>query len=55
MLVLSRRPNEDIKIGRDIVIRIIRVKGKQVSIGIHAPRGVNIARAELIQQPQRGK
>ncbi|MGG0644204.1 carbon storage regulator CsrA [Sporosarcina gallistercoris] len=49
MLVLSRRPNETIKIGDDIELKIIEVKGDVVRIGIEAPKSVEILRGELVQ------
>lgn len=49
MLVLSRKPNETIKIGDDIELRILEVKGDTVRIGIEAPRSVDIVRGELIE------
>lgn len=48
MLVLSRKENETIKIGDDIEIRILEVKGDTVRIGIEAPKSVDILRGELI-------
>lgn len=48
MLVLSRKENETIKIGDDIEIRILEVKGDTVRIGIEAPKTVEILRGELI-------
>ena len=47
MLVLTRKVREQIKIGNDIVITVLRVKGQSVRIGIEAPRGVRVLRAEL--------
>ncbi|VDH00954.1 Carbon storage regulator homolog [Lysinibacillus sphaericus] len=49
MLVLSRKPNETIKIGDGIELKIIEVKGDVVRIGIEAPRSVDILRGELVQ------
>ena len=49
MLVLSRKSNETIKIGNDIELRIIEVKGDTVRIGIDAPKSVDILRGELVQ------
>jgi len=48
MLVLSRKSNETIKIGDDVEIRILEVKGDTVRIGIEAPRSVDILRGELV-------
>ena len=48
MLVLSRKENETIKIGDNIEIRILEVKGDTVRIGIEAPKSVEILRGELI-------
>lgn len=49
MLVLSRKTNETIKIGDDIEIRILEVKGETIRIGIEAPKNVDILRGELVQ------
>lgn len=48
MLVLSRKANEEIKIGEDITVQILSVKGNTVRIGFKAPRDVDIVRAELL-------
>lgn len=47
MLVLSRRPDEAIVIGRDVVVKILDVDGDHVKLGITAPRAVSIHRAEV--------
>ncbi|MDS9470329.1 carbon storage regulator CsrA [Sporosarcina pasteurii] len=49
MLVLSRKSNETIKVGDDIELRILEVKGDTVRIGIEAPKSVDILRGELVQ------
>ncbi|MCG7344356.1 carbon storage regulator CsrA [Sporosarcina sp. ACRSL] len=49
MLVLSRKTNETIKIGDEIEIRILDVKGDTIRIGIEAPKHVDILRGELVQ------
>lgn len=48
MLVLSRKVNETIKIGDDIEIRVLEVKGDTVRIGIEAPKSIDILRGELL-------
>jgi carbon storage regulator len=47
MLVLSRKPGEEIVIGNDIRVTVVEVKGGRVKIGIEAPNDVTIFRAEL--------
>ncbi|HLR42058.1 MAG TPA: carbon storage regulator CsrA [Pseudogracilibacillus sp.] len=49
MLVLSRKNQEAIKIGKDIEITIIAIEGEQVKIGIDAPKNIEIHRKELVQ------
>jgi carbon storage regulator len=50
MLVLTRKIGEQIVIGDDIIIKIVEVKGKQVRVGIEAPRSVEVNREEIYQQ-----
>lgn len=47
MLVLSRHPQEKILIGDEIEITINWIKRDKVSIGIEAPRTMNIRRGEV--------
>lgn len=47
MLVLTRKKDEQIRIGDDIIITVIRVKGKAVRLGIQAPRTEPVLRGEL--------
>lgn len=50
MLVLSRKPGEAIRIGDDIEISVIEVRGDTVRIGINAPRNVPVFRMELLAE-----
>ena len=47
MLVLTRKLQEQIKIGDDVVITILQIRGKSVRVGIQAPRSMRVLRAEL--------
>ena len=50
MLVVTRRATEAIQVGTDIVVRVIRVDGDRVVLGIDAPREVPIVRVELVDE-----
>ena len=47
MLVLTRKPGESITIGDEIKIYVIEIKGKQVRLGIEAPKKFTIHREEV--------
>ncbi len=47
MLVLTRKKEEAIRIGGDIVIRIVSIDKNSVRIGIEAPKDMAILREEL--------
>lgn len=52
MLVLSRKLNEEIFIGDGITIRICTIDRGKVRLGIVAPKGVEIIRADLMTRQQ---
>lgn len=47
MLVLTRKVGESLRINDDVKVTIIEVKGKNIRIGIEAPRETKIYREEL--------
>lgn len=53
MLVLTRKLHETIRIGPDITVTIVRVKGSTVRLGIEAPESVRVVRGELVDEPRR--
>ncbi|MBS1707985.1 MAG: carbon storage regulator CsrA [Armatimonadetes bacterium] len=50
MLVLTRKVNQSIRIGPDIEVVVLEVRGEQVRIGIKAPRDVAVHRQEIFDQ-----
>jgi len=48
MLVLTRKLSQQIMIGSDITITVVKIEGNHVRLGIEAPRGVSILREELV-------
>lgn len=53
MLVLSRRPQQSLLIGHDVVVTVLEVNGDTVRIGIKAPNDVDIHREEIYRDLQR--
>jgi len=47
MLQVARRIGERVMIGTDIVLTVIDIRGRQVRLGISAPREVVIDREEV--------
>jgi carbon storage regulator len=47
MLVLTRKIGESIAIDDHIKIRVVQIKGKQVRLGIEAPKDTKIHREEV--------
>jgi carbon storage regulator len=47
MLILTRRVGETLMVGNDITVTIVAVRGRQVRIGINAPRDVSVHREEV--------
>jgi carbon storage regulator len=52
MLVLTRKLGESIAIDDHIKIRVVQIKGKQVRLGIEAPKDTKIHREEVYEAIQ---
>ena len=55
MLVLGRRTGENIRIGDDIKVIVLEVRGGQIKLGIEAPLDVQVHREEIYERIQRQK
>ncbi len=47
-MVLTRRTEESVVIGDNIIVTVLAVEGEKVKLGIDAPRDVTILRRELL-------
>jgi carbon storage regulator len=47
MLILTRYRGQSIKIGDGVTVKVLKVRDRYILIGIEAPDGVRVLRAEL--------
>lgn len=50
MLILTRKCDESIIIGNNIQIKVLKIQGNQVHIGIDAPKDISVYRLEIYEQ-----
>lgn len=50
MLILTRQPGQTIRIGDEIAVTILGTNGRQVRIGIAAPKAVAVNRLEVYER-----
>lgn len=50
MLVLSRKRNETVWIGDEIVVKVAGVKGGTVRLAVQAPEDIVVLRGELVPE-----
>jgi len=55
MLILTRRVGETLKIGDDVNVTVLGVKGNQVRIGVDAPKDVAVHREEIYERIHKEK
>jgi len=48
MLVISRKSQEFVQIGDNIIVKVIKTASGSVKIGIDAPGGIRVLRGELV-------
>ena len=49
MLILTRKLGEIINIGENIQVKVLKVRGSQVQLGISAPIEIKVMRQEIIE------
>ena len=52
MLVLTRKSNESVILGENIEVKVLSIRGDQVSLGFQAPREMAINRKEVFEAIQ---
>jgi carbon storage regulator len=55
MLVLTRRIGENVRIGDDVVVTVLGVKGNQVRLGVEAPKSIPVHREEIFERIKRDR
>ena len=53
MLILTRRVGETLKVGNDVSVTVLAVRGSQIRIGITAPKGIGVYREEIYDKRQK--
>lgn len=53
MLVLTRKLGESIRIGDDIIIKVVELDSRHAKIGIEAPRHIPVNREEIYERIQK--
>ena len=55
MLILTPKVGEMIRVGDDVTVRVLEVRGGQVRLGIDAPATVRVFREEVYRARQDGQ
>jgi carbon storage regulator len=50
MLILTRRIGETIRIGDDVSVTVLDIRGSQIRLGIQAPMSVSVHREEIFER-----
>lgn len=53
MLVLTRKLGESIRIGDNIIVKIVDLDSRHVKLGIEAPRSISVNREEIYERIQK--
>lgn len=52
MLALTRRKQERVFIGDNVIVTVMEIEGNKIRLGISAPRNVRIVREELMTEAE---
>jgi carbon storage regulator len=52
MLILTRKVGESLRIGDDVSVVVLGIKGNQVRIGVDAPKSISVHREEIYNRIQ---
>lgn len=52
MRIVTRRPRQTVRIGDEVIVTVLEIRGTQVRIGVHAPRDIAVLRQEVIDKPR---
>lgn len=55
MLILTRRTDEALKIGDNVTITVLEIRGNQVRLGVDAPREIAVHRQEIYERINEAK
>ncbi|WHI47330.1 carbon storage regulator CsrA [Microbulbifer sp. VAAF005] len=55
MLILKRKTGENLRIGTNISVTVLEVKGNQVKVGIKAPKSLSVHREEIYVRIKRSR
>ena len=50
MLILTRRATQTVTIGSEITVTVLEIRGRQVRIGVDAPRNATVVREEIVEK-----
>ncbi|KZX57727.1 carbon storage regulator [Halioglobus sp. HI00S01] len=54
MLILTRRVGESLKVGDEITVTVLGIRGNQMRIGIDAPKDMDVHREEIYNRLRDG-
>jgi carbon storage regulator len=52
MLIITRKKNEKVLIGDNVIVEVVEIRGKQVRLSIEAPADVLVLRGELAKKEE---